>query len=290
MTRPDGTFRVTGFPPGVRVDLRTHRHDPDAEALRPASRDGVPAGSVGVVLTMERGLEISGVVVAPDGRPLPRFTVLAFRENGIWNTRTDDAGRFALGGLPPGRVRLRIDEGGAVNLATLEVEPPARDLRIVVEPAVEIRGRLEGEGRLEGFLVSAKPDEPGTIPSATTGPDGSFVLRTKGRVTHSLLARRGGDDRYGLLEGVVPGGDDVVVRLRTGLSISGRVQGSGGDAGVVLHSLTGFPVTMREGLDEARRFRFRGLPPGRYRIRAMTGKQASVDVEAGATDVVLPAE
>jgi hypothetical protein len=92
-------------------------------------------------VTLERGHELRGRVVGPDGRPLPGASVEAWpagTENLAWvglcEVEADAEGRFTLRGLPGRRLTL-----SASHQATLTAE-------VDVDP---LRGEDVGEVRLE---------------------------------------------------------------------------------------------------------------------------------------------
>jgi len=149
-----------------------------------------------LVLTLEVGGVIAGVVVAPSGQPIAEALVQVVpetqgdpRARREWGLRgfprdiADGAGRFSLGGLPPGAYRLRAARPGAVEDALevgagLAVEPGAREVRVVVPEDGVVRGRVAyKDGSTPGlFAVGFGTANPAPFAS----PDGAFRLRVPG--------------------------------------------------------------------------------------------------------------
>jgi len=179
----------------VRPEERAEVDGRDEESAEPTP-DGEPASRPG-------GATISGVVLAPDGSPVPGAGVAALCLDVGFGERLEpvetvagDAGRFRIEGLSPGdfAVRARAERIGAGCLPLVRVlarEEVAVEIRLL--PAVAIAGRIVGtDGQpVAGARVAVDVDAPlrrihhvvhgwwitgGNDLVAATGPDGAFRL------------------------------------------------------------------------------------------------------------------
>ena len=125
VTRADGTFAITGVPPGVAYQVVATR-TPDFVAAAQGQRDpddlwipvSLSAGQrfTGVRIVLHPLSSISGRVVDDEGKPRrnTRVTAVELRysdshrifEDGV-SAVTDAAGDFRIGGLRPGRYTIR---------------------------------------------------------------------------------------------------------------------------------------------------------------------------------------
>ncbi len=174
---PDGTFRVSGLPPGPwilssRCEERTVEGIPVPDAFTPLR------------VVLPRPARVSFRAILPEGSRGPgegwvvcgaRATREDAPEAGPWD--------YASGELPPGPVRLLAWEPGFVPIVRdLDLRPgEARDLGdIVLERGGTIRGRvLDDRGDPVGRGTVAMIVDPETWygnPAASTAEDGSFVL------------------------------------------------------------------------------------------------------------------
>ncbi|TAH39369.1 MAG: carboxypeptidase regulatory-like domain-containing protein [Planctomycetota bacterium] len=109
----DGSFRFTGLPSGS-YELGFHPYDWGNEDPRPRPvvrlyRSGIPAGTVGLEVTLPWAATIAGTVWDREGRPAAGHTVYA-EKNGEWldATETDENGEF----------QLTVEEGLLVDVLT----------------------------------------------------------------------------------------------------------------------------------------------------------------------------
>lgn len=163
---------------------------------------------------------LAGAVVDRTGAPVRGARIVATAVGCLAETTTDDAGAFAVD-VPPGGVGLSLlDPRWDVVRTTAEV-PPDGDvppLRIVAAPVEPLCGTVvdAGDGRPLAGAVVTWMDEPGH--ATRTDADGRFVLpvpRT-GRVAAFTRSRQG-------RSWAVPKAGEIVLRLREGAGISGRV-------------------------------------------------------------------
>jgi hypothetical protein len=185
----DGRFTVDGLRQG-RYRMRA-----TYPGLAPGRLD-VEAGAQDVVLRLERGGRLSGIVRTASGEPVHPFTVAVRAGRGRWGgaLRTlsvvDPAGRFDLDGLPSGPARVEVAAPGRAPSAPVAVtipEPGAEPawVDVVLSAGGTLQGRVvsretrapipEAEIEIEGQLdvgASALPVRS----RATTGADGRFSI------------------------------------------------------------------------------------------------------------------
>jgi protocatechuate 3,4-dioxygenase beta subunit len=141
-------------------------------------------GKVEVTLVL-RPSSIAGIVVNTRGEPVDDARVFARSADphGVGYARTDDRGRFDLGGLPPGDYELETRRAGARH----DVEPPihvrsgTRNVRIVVPDLSAIVGRVMLDGKPVPYFGIAITDDPSTLayerPRAVRDASGGFAER-----------------------------------------------------------------------------------------------------------------
>lgn len=291
-TDGDGRAALGGL--AARARYRLVVRAPSAEwqtAVRPA---WAPADTE---VRLEPALRVGGVVVDDDGAPVPDASVWVEGPDGTSSVvSVDAAGRFEVGGVAPGPVRLRAAcladwlPKAAPASAASEVPAGTTSARLVLarsDVVVHVVG-AEGEGatvatatlsEVEGDGRARRPVDPQTrsvtfprvpagrrcavfVHEATSGSYGSApVASAPAEVTVSL--QRGLDSPVTV---VAPKG----VRAR-------RVTATQGDVVVEAEAVAG----------EARRFLLRGLPPGRWTV-VVEGRadgrvvvEGEAEVEAG---------
>jgi hypothetical protein len=294
-----GAFTIEGVPVDAVVDLEVRTWDRGTlQPLRPLRRGGVRAGTAGLELRLEAGVAVEGVVLDADGRPLAGTYVSARLEGGNshYSTPTDAQGRFTIGGLAPGPVRLHAveEKNGFREIGVaVQVEAPATGVRLVVPRKVRIQGRLSGDA-LAGFVVFARPAETeeasAYTASAEVAADGRFALEVWEGVPYAVGATSRTDDRYAL-QSPVRGGADLTLALEVGLSIEGTLERPDGRPAKDVWVFARSPVWSAAGPVGADGvWRVRGLPKGTYRLRSNLDEGAAeTTVEAGARGVRLPA-
>lgn len=144
-TDAEGHFEITDLPVGVyRVTVSGGgfgfgpNGPTDREGFRDTSVDGVSAGTRDLLIRLEAGLSIRGVVVDEQGSPVANaFVFGSGPENPRSFARTDEQGAFDMSGLAPGKVRLQANaqgEDGSRKMGTLEdVDAGATNVRVVVK-------------------------------------------------------------------------------------------------------------------------------------------------------------
>lgn len=182
------TQRVPGFrldvAPGASHRLRVEAYvRGEAEAAAEIEIPTLRAGETydaGVVRLAPLGVVVAGRVVDPEGRPIAGAAVEVVPAGGgrELTAETDAAGAFDVQGLPGrGPYHVSVHAGGRVAERRTDVVEGTKDLRVALDPAGAIAGRviLPAGGAPEHVRVRAlRPDRP---PSATSlAADGSFHL------------------------------------------------------------------------------------------------------------------
>jgi hypothetical protein len=183
LTAADGTFTLTGLGPDAYT----------VQASRPgapvASQKGVTAGST-VTLTIVTPTSIAGTIAYPDGKH-PREFVVAVRGEANAFYRDEDFlgtnGAFHLDEVASGPLDLNVtdpDRGFVAVKLTLAPGEAKSDLALVLQPMVEIHGRLvDGKTKqpLAGQIVLAESTDSVVHPGSfyddfnhTTAADGTF--------------------------------------------------------------------------------------------------------------------
>ena len=312
-TDEQGRFQFRVPPGGVWVYVQgipegyVHSEGCDADVTVKEGEEGEP-----VTLRVQRGGEVSGVVVDEMGFPVTGATVTAQQEG--WSqpsTTTGKGGRFTLTGLArKGEITVAAEDKRVRTEYPVKLrgdQLPTTPLRLVMKAAVKMKvtGRVVDPdgGPLRGVAVTMENTRPvgqgmyRTEPprQTETNEGGEFAfeeIEADSRVT--LRAALGGH-RY-LRGGAVPEGggetrtaEDLVL-LPLGQTVSGRVVTASGepqpDATVFAAGyLWGDPATT--GADG--RFTLGDLPKGRLKLVAVHGARARgiAECESGATDATL---
>ena len=179
----DGTFTLE------RLDRTQYTIVAAAEDRAPAEQRHVAGGARDVTLVLDPGLPLAGVVVTPEGEPVPSYTLLVERRTGlvrqtvVERSIVDPKGRFAVR-VGKGAYELRVYAHGWAASPPLPVRAGTKDIKIVLAKGATLRGvvvdaqtgaplphaHVAREG--EGGGASAQPANAGTL----TREDGTFVL------------------------------------------------------------------------------------------------------------------
>lgn len=258
---------------------------------------GRAPGEVRVELPSVEETTIAGRVRFADGRPAHPFEVYAVGEMETHSFRhraqTATDGSFVLKDMEPGRWKLRAWRGrdlAAASALPAEAGPlstGARDVEIVVQPAKSLVGRVvdEAGAPIAKAPVNALPETAGAAPRGTSGfvysdADGNFRLDGLGDGPYELIVHAPMDreSEFAVIRegGRRAGEAPVVVVLRAGLAIAGRIVGPDGRP-LERGSIRAMPLdegaptepvfwrSARVGKDG--RFAVRGIGSGTYRLQ-----------------------
>jgi hypothetical protein len=200
-------------------------------------------------------------------------------------------GRFALTGLSPGRVRLRVTGAGLLPAELRYVPVPSDEARIVVARQVAIEGTVTDGGKpVANAPVGLRSDAIGGTIEVRTGATGAFRFGSLPEGRYQLFAWQGAlaarTVRVARL-GAGPFGP-VELRLEAAAIVVGRViardEGTGLVAAIELRPSGDdqAPRYVRSGDDGV--FRIEGVPSGRWIAEAYAPGYLSpggIELEAG---------
>ncbi len=264
-----------------------------------------------------------GRVLDPEGKPVADAEVIATQEAaaggksdgkadaGTVRVRTGSDGHFAFGALASGTWRIDAEAKGLLNPGPA----PARQMPVEIDDttAVEVDLQLRRAATVSGRVLKGREPVAGariwaevrfaeslggqvsgfSVELGVSGGDGSFEGRVPpGRLIVRAEAKDAGKAKSEeLVLGDGGGRDGLVLLLGAGgnsavASLQGRVHGRDGRglaALVEIYSDDGKPRSQQVGDDGE--FRFGGLAPGRWRLRARaTGfgvRELEVDLVGG---------
>ncbi len=252
-TDADGSFRLEDVPPGT-VRLSAWGSAGSLQLLVEKLQPGETRE--GVVLQVAAGVRVSGVVVDPDGAPVPgrnlTLTPSGDPNGGANRSATTDAqGRFTFENAPAGKVQIQVSElseegyGQNVNLGPA-FEAPADDVRLVYTPVP----KLDVSGRVLDPRGAPVPICRVTIEASGSRRqnygwngyrggdevvDGTFRRRVDGTFPISVTVSEARDAAGAPLNvrGQTTRVEDaaglpVTIRLESGLEVTGRVLGPSG--------------------------------------------------------------
>lgn len=290
ITGPDGWFTVEDLLPEAEVELTFARssyvrhQEPGVRAPRAEP----------VAITLRPASSLSGVVLDPEGQPIPGATVNLTRSvtaggGGMVmkmmrreDTVADDVGAFRFENLEPGTVSLTVDAPGfqTANRDGIEI-PKGEDVEGVevrLEPGAVLIGRVtapDGNPAIGAELRRAgeSSEELAMFDGGATS-DGSGYYRLEGLVPGTVSIAAAHDDYVRTVRDVEldPGVNHLDLQFEGGQPVDGVVtDGAGrGVPGATVRLLQsgrswGGPETISGG-DGG--FRFEGVADGTWRLDA----------------------
>jgi uncharacterized GH25 family protein len=236
-----------------------------------------------LVLPLEPGARLRGMVRDGDGRPLPGVRVsvgLKVMPPSWAHTTTDGGGHFQLTGLLPGRGWLVAYAPGFLTREQpeLEIPPgaPALTLDLTLERGALLEGRvLDAAGApVAGAVVMAIDDRNTMRGNARSGPDGAFRIANlvSGRLNIHVVHAQRGDTVDGQVQLAPNGRAALDLQLQRPASASGRVDWQDGApaAGVIVSAtrLDGSLMRKSAKTDTGGRFQLAQLAPGHWMLDA----------------------
>ena len=287
----EGRFELVGLEDDVSVHVRVR--EAPAGFAPPAPVDvGPKETSVRIVLRGGGGT-VAGRVEDGEGKPIAGVYVRGkFDDAQVEATSRSDGG-FELKGVPL-RVRGVVEAlpqygDHPYQPATVEgVEAGQRDVVIRLGMGHVVEGVIGGssvEGLEIAFFVGAKRKKV-----AKADASGAFRIGLAETAAGTLVVIDTRNNRYAVLDGVVPPQKGIALSLQAGLSIAGRVEAGKAAEPLVVFAVGGV-ARAHVSVATDGSFKVSGLPPGRYDLlvlapRSRGGPRATQKgVEAGATDV-----
>ena len=302
-TDGEGKFRLEDLAPGSQEIVASA---PGFAGSEPVKLDLAPAQSVdGLVLALRRGGRIAGEVLDDTGRPDGTRSVNVDSRSSRVHIRAsvDDAGRFEVSALapgkyqmfaepPPDRVKAASKSGeedgfdfGMPRMAVADVVD-GETTRVVIggvpKSGIRVHGTVTAGSRpMAGCMLFAGRDalEDGNPRTATTDDQGKYeiVLDGPGKYMIAINDRKGGVSSMDRVD--VPAGEDFLHDIvLPGGRISGRVIGFDGapasnlwvqvEPDVRTAELSSSASYGTKRTDEKGAFAFDGLKAGTYALRA----------------------
>lgn len=228
-TGPDGRFRLSGLRPGAyelgaRAELRSSKA-PTVVGI------GVAEQVTDVEVLITAGPIVRGVVLDEAKQPVADIEIHASGPGRGADAKTDAKGAFAFSGLAAGHYFVMINDDAYVSAGLAQFELADKDiagLAVNVRKAATIVGHVEprqpcevahelDDGALDGMNL------PTLVAPVITGADGVFRLGPAAPGKAKLVARCSGGDQGSLVIAVTAGMAEVVLPVKAGASIAGKV-------------------------------------------------------------------
>ncbi|MFG0317579.1 MAG: carboxypeptidase regulatory-like domain-containing protein [Planctomycetota bacterium JB042] len=288
-TDADGVFRVVGLKGGDDY-LLTVEHGAFASAeVRGLEVEADRLRQVPDV-RLQSGVEITGVVIGPDRRPVEGAVIQAIsvgdrRRRVVRQVLTDEGGGYGLAGLAPGAYEVVVSADGLETVRSsalpLLADKARKRFDATLAEAKAIAGVVTTpDGRpLDGAKVTARRLR-GTGPSFgsdRTGADGAFDIGGLGDGAYNVVVERNGfiaRTEYG----VAAPKKKLRITLMPTVGVSGKVRDPDGEA-VSSFFVRAWRVTpqgrLSEPMGDPRKVRSNdgsytldGFTPGTYKVEA----------------------
>ena len=290
-TGPEGEFLIPGLAEGT-WSLETA--EPwNARRGEQAPRDAGKCrpGASPVVIRLPRGFTLSGRVVTDEGLPFPgNVPVHAAGQGRRGRSVTRVDGTFVITGLEEGGYEVTAEppspwlpgKSGGVRTGSADLRIPISRGLVIHGRVLDDEGRSHGFSEVQGFEMRRGGDSGGekeiAVREGMVRNDGTFSTRPLPPGTKWDLTIRQGEAHLGeWVLGVEAGARDVVLPLRRGGALSGRVLDADSGLPVRGAEITATAADSGEREPGARRyartdgqgeFRVTGLGPWKYRVIA----------------------
>lgn len=225
---PDGRFRLSGLRPGsyelgARAELRSSKA-PTIVGI------GVAEQVTDVEVLITAGPIVRGVVLDETKTPVPNISISANGPGRGTDAKSDAKGAFAISGLGAGHYFMMINDDAYVAAGLTQFDLADQDvtgLEVHVQKAATIVGHVDPRQPCE---IAHEIDEgemgmtiPQLVAPVTTGADGVFRLGPAAPGKAKLVARCSGGDQGSISIAVTAGMPEVVLPVKPGASIAGKV-------------------------------------------------------------------
>lgn len=263
------------------------------------------ARSSPLVVTVERGADVSGRVLYGDGTPAAEVRVSTMSPMTMGSgTVTDANGAFTLKQLPRSALSLfaSTDDQIPVRSAPLNVTPPATNVTLTIPTPARVEGRVIDRATSQpvtSFAITTQRRGPGSGGRAEfTSDDGTFVLKHVQPGVFELRVTAPGYVSGSVADLSVDEGKaltGVEVKLDRGARITGHVTGAGSIVGGVrVHAggrnSRGTPNAVSDANGD---YTLDGVAAGEVTVEfnkeGFVAKRKTIEVEAG-KDVRLDAD
>ncbi len=299
-SRKDGTFRIGGLPPGrYTVAFKPNLANDATSALSAAPLTGIAAGTLDLVGELSKGTPLRGRLVDDEGAAVTGDGFVYVYPAGSDAAspqavflRVDREGRFQVGALAAGTAYTILATGfGDFRTKELEgVYPGDQEIEVELTSGPAISGRVldeYGQPVPAGVGVNAHAQgdvdhsKPGTGKTGYTGPGGRFRIAGLSADCVFRLQAGGGETVFiggETVADIKPGAADVVLRVKRGTRIQGRLidrNGTPVKTGYLAAHGTGSPgVANHTRVDrEDGRFVFAGGPHGKFTLVVRLGDE-----------------
>jgi hypothetical protein len=270
-TSGDGSFAFDDLAPG---DYQLEVRSEDGHAADATATAGQPEE---VVLRLDAGEVLTGVVLSEDGAPIVAAEVAVFSASrsgpppvGV----TDDSGRFRLKGIRGGTVTVfAMAEGYIRGSEKVEVVAgKGAELELQLKRGATVVGKVSGLAGSDLEQCSLFSDQGGRAKPAS---DGSFTLTGVEAGEREISAYLQSDGRRRSVRVTVPEegvSEPVVIDFAAGVTLSGQVlrNGSGVQGMTVSASGVGVRALASTVSEVDGTYRLDGLEPGEYEIAALS--------------------
>ncbi len=293
-TDGEGRFVITGLEDG-KLTVKASKRSPGRGSSRATFRvqqSAIDAGTNHLILRLEAPLLLSGQVVDDQGQPIPKFTLIGRSANDGGPTERerfdDEEGRFTFERLGPGTWFVRAEAKGFEQEEPIEIDLPgeaSEALTLTLQRRATIAGTVLDSANqpVQGAQVEALQGSenqmgwpPNVGPRAETDEEGRYTIEDVAPGLWKVTAsKEGWADSEGSPVDLVSGTpiEDVVLTLRRGGTIQGRVFGEdgrpvSGQRVMWGSNAWGWGAEGETRTDSSGRFTFERITPGEWMVTA----------------------